>query len=282
MNKQQPAIIHEAVKEHYGKMARESGSCCGQAGAAPAMENLLYPGELLSGLPSDVTSFSAGSGDPVSLANLQPGEIVLDLGSGGGLDCFLAARQVGGKGRVIGVDMTPEMLARARASAARLKVDNVEFREGYLEKLPVEDGSVDVILSNCVINLSPDKPAVLREMFRTLKPGGRIAVSDIVTNRALPEGSNVENQDWCACVSGALPRSEYESELRKAGFVDIRLEPNLEVARKAIESGQVKIEGKKNLSAEEILERLRNWESLEGNMFAPYLISARKPAVDGR
>jgi SAM-dependent methyltransferase len=143
-----PAKIHDAVKEHYGEVARTDAPCCPQ-------QNLLYPADILQELPDDIASFSAGSGDPISPAELKPGETVLDLGSGAGLDCFLAARQVGASGRVIGVDMTPEMLSRARSNATRLGLPNVEFREGYLEALPVDHDSVDVVISNCVINLSP-------------------------------------------------------------------------------------------------------------------------------
>jgi SAM-dependent methyltransferase len=239
---------------------------------------------MLNDLPADIANFTAGSGDPITLAQLKPGETVLDLGSGGGLDCFLAARQVGASGRVIGVDMTPEMLARARSAAERLGVQNVEFREGFLESMPVDGGSVDVIISNCVINLSPDKPQVFREMYRVLrspdpksgKPGGRIAVSDIVTNRPISDEER-KKEDWCGCVSGALARGEYEAELGKAGFVDIRIEPDLSMVLKAIESGQVEVRSREKLSKEEILERVRNWESLEGNMFVPHSITARKP-----
>ncbi len=185
----------------------------------------LYPLDLLTTMPEDVANFSLGCGDPISLAGLQPGEIVLDLGSGGGLDCFLAARQVGQAGTVIGVDMTPEMLARARASAERLQIRNVEFREGYLESLPVEDASVDVVISNCVINLSPDKPQVFREIYRVLKPGGRLAVSDIVTHGALPEGLRKDMQAWGACVAGALDMQDYTRGLKEAGFNDTAVQP---------------------------------------------------------
>jgi len=278
MTTQTPTPIHKAVQEHYGNVAKEAGSCCGPAAGAQKSENLLYPEELLTGLPADIASFTAGSGDPVSLAKLKPGETVLDLGSGGGLDCFLAARQVGANGRIIGVDMTPEMLERARSSAARLNIQNVEFREGFLENLPVDDNSMDVIISNCVINLSPDKPQVLREMYRTLKPGGRIAVSDIVTNRPLTEEARKNNEDWCGCLSGALAHAEYKDELSKAGFVDIHIEPDMEMVKKAIESGQAEIRSSRKLSNEEMLEHVRNWEKLEGNMFVPHMISARKPA----
>jgi ubiquinone/menaquinone biosynthesis C-methylase UbiE len=172
-----------------------------------------------------VANFSLGCGDPITVAALQPGETVLDLGSGGGLDCFLAAKQVGASGHVIGVDMTPEMLERARAAAARLGHTNVEFRQGYLESLPVEADSVDAVVSNCVINLSPDKPQVFREVFRALKPGGRVAVSDIVTNGPLPEELQKNMEAWGACVAGALDVSEYTTGLTDAGFTDVKVQP---------------------------------------------------------
>ena len=269
---------HKAVQEHYGKLASESKSCCEPAVGSKETGNLLYPKDLLHGLPPDIVNFTAGSGDPITLAKLQPGETVLDLGSGGGLDCFLAARQVGESGHVIGVDMTPEMLARARSNADRLKMGNVEFRQGFLENLPVEDESIDAIVSNCVINLSPDKPQVIREMYRTLKPGGRIALSDIVTNRPIPEKALQGKEDWCGCVSGALPYREYIDELGRAGFEQILLEPNLEMVETAIENDQVRMEGGKKPSKEELIDKILNWEKLEGNMFVPYKISARKPA----
>lgn len=211
--------IHEAVREHYGELARTSNSCCGTGNST------LYDEQLIQAVPTDISGFSLGCGDPITLAKLQPGETVLDLGSGGGLDCFLAAKQVGESGRAIGVDMTPDMLAKARANAERLKVRNVEFREGYLEALPVEDHSVDVVISNCVINLSPDKPRVFREVFRALKPGGRVAVSDIVTNGVLPEAVQKSMESWGACVAGALDQRDYVRGLREAGFVNVQVQP---------------------------------------------------------
>lgn len=264
-----PTKTHKEVQEHYGEFARTASSCCGP-------QNTLYPLEALRDLPADIAGFTAGSGDPVTPAKLQPGETVLDLGSGGGLDCFLATRQVGESGRVIGVDMTPEMLARARQSAERLGIQNVEFRQGFLESLPVEEGSIDAVISNCVINLSPDKPQVLHEIFRVLKPGGRLSVSDIVTNRPVPEERRKDTEDWCGCSSGALPVQEYAEELRKAGFVDVRLEPDLAIARQAIESGQYQVPA--GVTKETVLKDLDNWEQCDTNVFLPHLISARKPA----
>ena len=215
---QSPTPIRESVREFYAAQARSGASCCGSS-------NTLYPLELISEVPGDVAGFSLGCGNPITAAAIRPGETVLDLGSGGGLDCFLSAKQVGEAGHVIGVDMTSEMLERARASAIRMGIKNVEFREGYLESLPVEDDSVDVVISNCVINLSPDKPQVLREIFRTLKPGGRLAVSDTVTNGPLPETLKKDMQAWGACVSGALDLSEYVTGLVEAGFSNVTVQP---------------------------------------------------------
>jgi arsenite methyltransferase len=270
--------IHQEVQEFYGKVARKSGSCCGPATGSEKIQNDLYPVELLTGIPTEIVNGSAGSGDPISLAQLKPGETVLDLGSGGGLDCFLAAKQVDESGRVIGVDMTPDMLKLARSNAARMKVRNVEFREGFLESMPVDDASVDVIISNCVINLSPDKPQVLREMFRALKLGGRIALSDMVTNRALTDEQRNDKENWCACTSGALQVSEYKEELRKAGFTDIRIEPNVEAVLKAIDSGQARVP--QNMSKEEVkakfLEDSRNLENVGRTLILPHKITASK------
>jgi SAM-dependent methyltransferase len=214
--------IHEAVREHYGELARTSNSCCGSGSSG---SSTLYDEQLMQAMPTDISGFSLGCGDPITLAKLQPGETVLDLGSGGGLDCFLAARQVGENGHAIGVDMTSDMLIKARANAERLNVKNVEFREGYLEALPVEDGRIDVVISNCVINLSPDKPQVFREVFRALKPGGRVAVSDIVTNGVLPEAVQQSMDSWGACVAGALDQRDYVRGLRAAGFVSVQVQP---------------------------------------------------------
>jgi SAM-dependent methyltransferase len=209
--------VREAVREHYAERARTSTSCCGS--------NTLYDESLISNVPAEISDFTLGCGDPITMANLKEGETVLDLGSGGGLDCFLAAQRVGASGKVIGVDMTAEMLAKARANAAKMNATNVEFREGYLEALPVEDSSVDVVISNCVINLSPDKPQVFREVYRALKPGGRISVSDIVTNGEMNPLVAKGMEAWAACVAGALDMKEYVSGLTDAGFTDVRVQP---------------------------------------------------------
>jgi arsenite methyltransferase len=216
-----PENIRDAVRQHYAQHALSSSSCCGDS----CCDNNLYNSDLLLDLPKDVSSFSLGCGDPLSQAGLKTGDTVLDLGSGGGLDCFLAAKQVGPSGRVIGVDMTPEMLERARAAADRMGISNVEFRYGLLEELPVENDSVDVIISNCVINLAPDKSAVFKEALRVLKPGGLFSVSDIIVQGELSEQLRQDMEAWSACVSGAIPGDEYVEKLAAAGFSEIRVEP---------------------------------------------------------
>ncbi|MBN2678249.1 MAG: arsenite methyltransferase [Anaerolineaceae bacterium] len=266
---------HRAVQEHYGKYAREAGSCCANSACCQEHQNTLYPSEVIEGIPDDVASFSAGSGDPVSPAKLKPGETALDLGSGGGLDCFIAARQVGGLGRVIGVDMTPEMLERSRVKATELNLNNVEFREGLLEALPVEANSIDVIISNCVINLSPDKPEVFKEMFRSLKPGGRIAVSDPVSNQPLPSYTAPKREDWCGCTAGALSRQVYASELEKAGFEDIHIEVDTETIGRMMDSGQT--QAPESILREQLLDDLKHINNLDRLLVVPHLITAIKP-----
>lgn len=221
---QTPTPIHEAVRKHYAERARKSHSCCSDTACCDT-KNSLYPVDLLTTIPDDISSFSLGCGDPISLAELEPGQTVLDLGSGGGLDCILAAQKVGETGHVIGVDMTPEMLEKARANVERLGLKNVEFRQGFLEALPVDENSIDVIISNCVINLSPDKAKVFAEAFRVLRPGGKLAVSDIVTNGPLPESVKNSLSGWASCVSGAIDVNEYTAAMKAAGLVDIEVTP---------------------------------------------------------
>jgi len=210
--------IHEIVRARYSQAARTALPCCSPS-------TTIYPAELLTELPADISEFSLGCGNPIFAADLQPGETVLDLGSGGGLDCFLAARRVGSTGSVIGVDMTVEMIERSRENASRLGFNNIEFRDGYLENLPVKDQSIDVVISNCVINLSPDKSQVFKEVIRVLKPGGRLAVSDIVTNGQLPESVRSNMDAWGACVAGALDMQDYSEGLSSVGFVDVKVQP---------------------------------------------------------
>ena len=183
----------------------------------------LYDDAMLADLPVDVTGLSLGCGDPVTIAALNPGEMVVDLGSGGGIDCFLAAKQVGESGHVIGVDMTTEMLEKANQNKAKMGVTNVEFRRGQIENMPVEDNSVDVVMSNCVINLSPDKASVFAEAYRVLKPGGRVAVSDIVTEGDFSEELRADTARWAECVTGAIDVEVYTGLMRAAGFVDVQV-----------------------------------------------------------
>ena len=224
--------VRTAVREHYAGRALNSDACCGPESTTGCgcSTNPFHAADLLAEIPEDIANFTLGCGDAVSLAQLQPGEVVLDLGSGGGLECFIAAKQVGPTGHAIGVDMTPEMLGKAWHNAARLKVENVEFRKGYLEALPVAEASVDVVISNCVINLSPDKPQVFGEIYRVLKPGGRVAVSDIVTNGVLPEEIQRDMALWGACYAGALAVQEYIQGLTDAGFVDVAVNAKGEAA----------------------------------------------------
>jgi arsenite methyltransferase len=217
--------IHEVVRERYGAIASgQSESCCGpDCCGGSSQEVTLYDSALLEGLPVDVTGLSLGCGDPVSIASLRPGETVVDLGSGGGIDCFLAGRQVGASGHVIGVDMTPAMLEKANANKVKMGVTNVEFRQGQIEALPVDDNSVDIVMSNCVINLSPEKPAVFREVFRVLKPGGRVSISDIVTEGDFTPELRADAAKWAECVTGAIDVAEYTGLMRQAGFENIQV-----------------------------------------------------------
>lgn len=215
--------IHEVVRQRYGQIAETQGSSCCGDDCCGGTEVKLYDDALLADLPAEVTGLSLGCGDPVTIAGLQPGETVLDLGSGGGIDCFMAMKQVGPTGHVIGVDMTPQMLEKANAAKARLGAVNVEFRYGQIEALPVEDNSVDVIMSNCVINLTPDKAPVFREAFRVLKPGGRVSISDIVTEGDFSAELRADAEKWAECVTGAIDVEAYTGLMREAGFVDIQV-----------------------------------------------------------
>jgi len=227
---EQPADIHTIVRQHYGEAAasfqpKKAASCCGPSTSLDDAASVLYPASELEVLPEDVTGLSMGCGDPITLAALLPGQTVLDLGSGGGIDCFMAARKVGETGHVIGVDMTAEMLEKARANLVKLGFKNVEFRLGEIEHLPVADNTVDVIISNCVVNLSPDKPQVFREAFRVLKSGGKLALSDIVTDGPLPKEIKDSLTAWAGCVAGALDVHEYIADLKAAGFSKIDITP---------------------------------------------------------
>lgn len=201
-----------------------SNSCCGTDDSSEVQVTRIaemYRDADIADLPATVTDVAFGCGNPTAISELRAGETVLDLGSGGGIDCFLAAKMVGETGRVIGVDMTPEMIALANRNLAKVGAANVEFRQGQIEALPVGEGTVDAIISNCVINLSPDKDQVFREAFRVLKPGGRLQVSDIVWTRPVPDGIKDDMEQWAGCISGALEETDYLEKVRGAGFVDV-------------------------------------------------------------
>src|SRR5438105_2539777 len=222
--------IKEAVKEKYGQTALrvKSGraSCCDtdELGCNPITSDL-YNASQVQQIPEEALLASLGCGNPTALAQLSPGETVLDLGSGGGIDVLLSARRVGPTGKVYGLDMTDEMLALARENQRKAGVENVEFLKGEIERIPLPDDSVDVIISNCVINLSADKQQVLREAFRVLKPGGRFAVSDVVTRGAMPAEIRERVLLWVGCIAGALEENEYRVKLAAAGFENISIEP---------------------------------------------------------
>jgi arsenite methyltransferase len=246
--------IRTAVRERYAATARgEQGccgggaksSCCGGSAADEQSAAIGYTAEQLAALPEGA-NLGLGCGNPTAIAALKEGETVVDLGSGGGIDCFLAARRVGATGRVIGVDMTPDMLDRARNAARRSGAANVEFRLGEIEHLPLGDASADVVISNCVINLSPNKRQVFREAFRVLRGGGRVAVSDIVLDAELPDALRANLTLYAGCISGALLRDQYLEAMRLAGFADVRVvgertwDPGLdaeELSRLAASSG---------------------------------------------
>jgi len=239
IDKNEDIRIH--VRERYGRIAAETkpdqtASCCGpiemtsDCCGPESRVNLdqiitLYEAPDVTDLPSEVTGLSLGCGDPVTLASLLPGQTVIDLGSGGGIDCFLAAKRVGEDGWVIGVDMTAEMIEKARANKIKVGAENVEFRLGEIEHLPVADGTADVAISNCVINLSPDKPQVFREAYRVLRPGGRLAVSDIVTDGSLPDKVKNSLSAWAGCIAGAMDVNDYIAAIKAAGFVDVEISP---------------------------------------------------------
>jgi arsenite methyltransferase len=227
--------IRKTVRQRYGRIAQPNSccgpvntccgpqvSCCGDTPTIDISKNIGYSEEELKAIPEGA-DLGLGCGNPVAIASLKEGDTVLDLGSGAGIDCFLAAKRVGPKGRIIGVDMTPEMLERARENAKRTKYENVEFRLGEIEHLPVADSSVDVVISNCVINLSPDKRQVFNEAYRVLKPGGRLMVSDIVLTRELPEAIKNSIEAYIGCVAGAVLKDTYLEAIETAGFRDVTI-----------------------------------------------------------
>jgi arsenite methyltransferase len=238
--------IQEAVKQKYGEAAKRAASggsaCCGGgelSGCDPITKNLYDEAEKAA-LPEKAVAASLGCGNPTALAKLQPGEIVLDLGSGGGIDVILSAKRVGPTGKAYGLDMTEEMLALARENQRKAGIENVEFLKGAIENIPLPDNTVDVIISNCVINLSGDKDRVLSEAFRVLKPGGRLAVSDVVVRGQVPADIRKSMELWVGCIAGALEENEYRAKLARAGFASIDVEPTrvykVEEAREFLEA----------------------------------------------
>jgi len=220
--------IYAAVRDRYASaaLAASNSACCGPSGAAAGVvSRTLYEEDETDALPADAVTASLGCGNPTMLANLQPGEVVLDLGSVGGIDVLLSARRVGPSGKAYGLDMTPQMLELARKNQAEAGLANVEFLQGTIEDIPLPDETVDVVISNCVVNLSPDKDAVVREAFRVLKPGGRLAIADIVLRRALSEPTRALIGLWTGCVAGALVVEDYQTKLRAAGFEGVSVEP---------------------------------------------------------
>jgi len=259
------AVIKELVRNRYGSIAAASSACCAptaESCCAPDVgakaAKMGYTDAELAAIPEGA-NLGLGCGNPQAIAALQPGEVLIDLGSGAGFDCLLAARQVGPSGRVIGVDMTHEMLNKARENAARVGAGNVEFRLGEIEHLPIADDTGDVIISNCVINLVPDKAQVFREAFRVLKPGGRVAISDVVNINPLPPELASDKALLCGCVAGAASPATIEGWLRSAGFSDISIE--------------VKPESR---------EYVASWAAGRGieNYVASATIEARKPAAE--
>lgn len=221
--------IKRQVKKGYGKIARQGSSCCpssscceGSSLAQGISKTIGYTDKEMRAVPEG-SNLGLGCGNPVAIASLKEGDIVLDLGSGAGFDAFLAAAKVGKTGKVIGVDMTPEMLKRARQNAKRGNYTNVEFRQGEIEQLPIERGTVDVVISNCVINLSPDKQSVFKEAFRVLKPGGRLMVSDLVLIKDLPDAVKESIEAYVGCLAGAVKKEDYFTFIKEAGFKDIKI-----------------------------------------------------------
>ena len=262
--------IREVVRERYAEAAknvRAGASCCGAKEWSPITSDLYADAEK-SGLPEGAVLASLGCGNPTALAELKEGETVLDLGSGGGIDVLLSGRRVGPFGKAYGLDMTDDMLALARENQKKAGAENVEFLKGDIEAIPLPDNSVDVIISNCVINLSADKDKVLREAFRVLKPGGRFAVSDVVTRGAIPEAVRRDMLLWVGCIAGALDENEYRMRLAAAGFEAIGIEPtriyNVEDAREFLTSQSVDVDA---IAAE------------VGGRFMSAFVRAKKPGV---
>ena len=269
--------VREIVRERYGQAAlrvvegQEKASCCGTGGSCGATDPItrdLYDAVSTSELPEAAVLASLGCGNPTALAELKEGEVVLDLGSGGGIDVLLSAKRVGPGGKAYGLDMTDEMLDLARKNAAAIGATNVEFLKGHIEEIPLPDNTVDVIVSNCVINLSADKRQVLKEAFRVLKPGGRLAVSDVVVNGEVPAEMRRSMELWVGCVAGALDVREFEALLREAGFDDPSIEP----------TRVYRAEDARSFVAEAGLDMAAFGEAVDGKIMAAF-VRATKPAA---
>ncbi len=273
--------IKEEVRKQYAESARrvkgeEDSSCCDTAcgcstPSGGVISSNLYTTDELQGLPQDAVVASLGCGNPVALAELREGEVVLDLGSGGGIDVLLSARRVGPTGKAYGLDMTDEMLALARENQRAAGITNVEFLKGEMEEMPLPDGSVDVIISNCVVNLSPDKDRVLAEARRVLKPGGRLAIADIVVRGHVPDELRGDLEAWAGCLAGALEEGQYRTKLESAGFAGIEIESIREY-------GAADEEGGARLG--DLLRRYGIGDS-EPLGFASVIVRARRPAETG-
>lgn len=265
--------IRKMVRKGYGEIAKQESSCgcgCGCGSSTNVSQQVGYSEKELNSVPKGA-DLNLGCGNPVALASLRPGETVVDLGSGGGLDCFLAAKKVGGKGKVIGVDMTPEMLDRARTNLRSSKHRNIEFRLGEIENLPIADNFADVIISNCVINLSPNKQRVFDEAFRVLKPKGRLMISDMVLLREIPDVILTSSAAYIACIAGAEEKSRYLKLIEKAGFKNIIIIEETKILVEALVNEETveQIRKKLNITMEQAAEYLGSVVSLK--------ISAIKP-----
>jgi arsenite methyltransferase len=268
--------IKDVVREKYAEAARrvtagQGSSCCGTSGATSECDPItsnLYAADQVAGLPEEALGASLGCGNPTALARLQPGETVLDLGSGGGIDVLLSARRVGPAGKAYGLDMTDEMLALARENQRKAGIENAEFLKGEMENIPLPEGTVDVIVSNCVVNLSADKDRVFSEALRVLKPGGRLAISDVVFRGDVPAEIRRNVELWVGCVAGALEESDYRAKLDAAGFEAIEIEPTrvyqVEDARQFLTAKGIDVDAIAPL--------------IDGKVMSAF-VRARKPAV---
>lgn len=268
--------IKETVRERYAESARQvtaagETSCCSSAPPENVISSNLYTTDELQGLPQEAVVASLGCGNPVAMAELREGEVVLDLGSGGGIDVLLSARRVGPTGKAYGLDMTDEMLDLARENQRKAGVTNVEFLRGEMENIPLPRDSVHVIISNCVVNLSPDKDKVLAEAHRVLKPGGRLAIADIVARGHVPAELRRDLEAWAGCLAGALEEGEYRTKLESAGFADIEVEPLQEYTAADAESAGLG----------ELLRRYGK-QGAEPLGFASVMVRARRPDASGQ